>query len=274
MIQLFIPSKDRACQLNLLLESIERNCPIFHITVLHTHSTYEFSQGYEKLRKKWKDVEWVFETDLRDNYLEIIRKSKSELFCHICDDCVFYRKFTSSYDDIIDLFDEKTICFSFRYGVNTKIQEYKTQRSQRKQLQNYLSEGDLIKWKWVEYPPLENNSFIFGQDGHTFRTGQWLDILESVKFSSLASLESYLTMNQRHYMEFPFMISPKLSCVVSIPTNSVQGQVYHSKENHVSTEELNERFLKGETISLDEIMKNDIVGAHQDIPLKFKGENN
>lgn len=272
MIQLFIPSKNRACQLHLLLESIQRNCSIFHITILYTYSDNEFKKGYEKLKKEnvAKNVEWIFETNLREDYLNIIRKSKSEIFCHTCDDTVFYRKFTSLYEDVADILDERTICFSFRYGLNTIIQDYTTGRPQKKLLQNYFVDDQLIKWKWIDYPYLENNSFIFGQDGHCFRTGHWLDIVDSTNFDCFAQLESNLTLNQYHFKDFPYISSPLNSCLVSIPTNSVQGKLYHSKHNHISSEELNIKYISGYKLSLESIMRENIIGAHQDIKLQFK----
>ena len=50
MIDLFIPSKNRAMQLRFLLESVAENMPSFfnEIKILYTYTNEDFEKGYEK----------------------------------------------------------------------------------------------------------------------------------------------------------------------------------------------------------------------------------
>ena len=52
MINAIILSKDRACQLELLIRSISRKCKnLFNIKVIYEHSNYSFELGYNKLKE-------------------------------------------------------------------------------------------------------------------------------------------------------------------------------------------------------------------------------
>ena len=52
MINAIIFSKDKACQLELLLKSIRRNTSnLFDIKVIYEASNSVFNQGYEKLKE-------------------------------------------------------------------------------------------------------------------------------------------------------------------------------------------------------------------------------
>ncbi len=50
-MRVFIPSKDRVCQLDLLLRSMQENLPNinFNITILYTYSNEDYKNGYFKL---------------------------------------------------------------------------------------------------------------------------------------------------------------------------------------------------------------------------------
>ncbi len=54
-------TKDRACQLDLLLRSMEKNCPLFNYIIICKSSTYDYSKGYEKVMKKYKGY-WILES--------------------------------------------------------------------------------------------------------------------------------------------------------------------------------------------------------------------
>ena len=63
MINGIVFSKDRACQLNLLLSSLEKNAKnIFETKVIYTSSNLEFEKGYEKLINQYPEVKRIKET--------------------------------------------------------------------------------------------------------------------------------------------------------------------------------------------------------------------
>ena len=54
MINAIILSKDKACQLDLLLTSIQRNSSnLFNVKVVYESSNNSFEQGYDKVKEKF-----------------------------------------------------------------------------------------------------------------------------------------------------------------------------------------------------------------------------
>ncbi|MFL5827648.1 MAG: hypothetical protein ACJ76V_14075, partial [Thermoleophilaceae bacterium] len=64
MLDLVIFSKDRACQLDLLLRSIKRfleGWTDLSIRVIHTHADERLGRGYEIVQQLHPEFEWVSE---------------------------------------------------------------------------------------------------------------------------------------------------------------------------------------------------------------------
>ena len=95
MINLIIWSKDRAAQLHLLLESLDRNLPDSFITsVIYTYSSPEFKAGYDRIQDEFdaNRVGLVLETDLREQTLSLIDDKSFDLVAFSTDDTVIYKK--------------------------------------------------------------------------------------------------------------------------------------------------------------------------------------
>ena len=94
MINALIPSKDRACQLRLLLESIKQNAGsiVTKIHVLYTASNEGYEAGYIKLQEEeiLDNIEWQKEKDFTKDFIGAINDYSSDYICGIVDDCVFY----------------------------------------------------------------------------------------------------------------------------------------------------------------------------------------
>ena len=95
MINALILSKDRACQLRLLFDSIKKYTPnLFNqITVIYIGSDDEFRQGYDKLisQEVLPNLVWQKEKDFVQDFIDFFEECESEFFCGIVDDCVFYK---------------------------------------------------------------------------------------------------------------------------------------------------------------------------------------
>src|SRR5687768_15316372 len=117
MIDLFIPSKDRASQLDLLIRSMSKNAPVFRPLILWKGSDEEYRQGYKKLQEKriYRPCMFLEETNLMGDFHEMLSESKNSLVCICTDDTVFYRKANLAKNDLELMFkDESLSCFSFR----------------------------------------------------------------------------------------------------------------------------------------------------------------
>lgn len=85
-MNIIIFSKNRACQLDLLLRSV--SVPFDTIRVIYTADTPGFRFGYAICRKE-HDVNFIREENLKQDTLNAI---KGGLNCFLVDDDVFYRK--------------------------------------------------------------------------------------------------------------------------------------------------------------------------------------
>lgn len=277
MIPILIFSKNRPMQLDLLLRSIKRNCPIFHPHIIYKATSDKFDLGYDKLiEKQYVPTTWKMETSIKEDLIDFLAKYK--LFGIATDDCVFYRRLDIKEEEIERYLDNETFTVSLRMGLNNKIQNYQTgERQVEIENPEYLNRepfeegkcvGQFIKWHWKSYPPHSNPGYPGGQDGHIFRSEDWLGLLGDLIFENMRQVESFM-VNHRFDIMKEYMVAPKNSVLVNIPANNMQEPFIDNKFDSFSAEELNERYLRGEIIQLNTIEHECIIGAHQAISYKF-----
>jgi hypothetical protein len=278
MIHLLLISKDRACQLRNLLYSITVNAPkLFDITINYTYSSDQFREGYEKLQKEdLGQIRWKKEENLREDYLNSCRATTCALTCLGTDDCVFYRPFPYSSENVEELVDNETISYSFRLGrVNTLTQDYQTGRMQPP-LHDWFNpkigdkySGNFVKYDWTSGDPNLNWFYWFSEDFHCYRTEDNLKMTEMVDFKMFRHLEGNLNGGLRQkWFHKPLMCIGHKSYVVNVPTNNCQGEAIPcSKYNNIGLEELNTKYLDGQVIRLEEMDFSNVQGCHSDIKL-------
>lgn len=273
MLQAIIISKDRACQLDALLQSIQRFTPnLFRIRVNFVYSNKDYLEGYERLIRKHPDVDFWLERSLKNDFVDAIERSPSNIFTIFTDDCLFFRPVQASAKDIQELFnfDRTLFCFSFRLGLNTVIQDYATGRLQPP-LTDTFSFRQFIGWDWRRRSPTDNYGYPIHMDGATYVRDDILPATKALDFSTFRSWEGTLAIDGRRQFEHqPLMASFENSVLVNIPTNGVQvPPIPCGTKYPISCNELNERFLAGEVIDFDRMDFREIRGAHQELELKF-----
>ena len=171
MLNLLIWSKDRACQLDLLLQSLPAG--LFNLAyVVYKTSTKEYQDGYCKLLDQNFDtnLELKPETDFQKDTTEFIRHTANagNMLCVSTDDTVFFADCPISSERICNLLEDKrTATFSFRYGFNTIVQNCHNGEIQP-HLDYHEDEGDHIVWNSLHYHPLSNYGYPFGLDAHCY----------------------------------------------------------------------------------------------------------
>lgn len=271
MIHLIIFSKDRACQLDLLLRSIKRNCPdTFITTILYTYSNQDFKLGYANLFLRRKEFGPLFsnkfwfieERNFQDDIKNLIEEKSFEWVALSTDDTVIYRQMPDFWTWKNKLTPD--ICtFSLRYGLNTTLQDC-FRNLYQPLLNGYQDEGDTISWDFSQYHPNANYGYPFGLDMHIYRRDILWSLIKNMEFNDSNQLESGL-FYKKHLC--PSLIrSFKESVAVNIPSNNISG-VTQAMENNLL--ELNSKYLEGYEISLEDIMKERIIGSHQDIKYRL-----
>src|SRR6185436_1404072 len=141
-------------------------------------------------------------------------------------------------------------------------------RGTKQQPLNYVIEKDgYLSWPIWAYHPHENYGYPFGLDFHIYRRSLISSLLEQIEYKNTSELESQLTTRFRNKVDE--LRSFKNSCAVNLPLNCAGGVTRAGEINPVSLENLNEKYLDGYIIDIDDISKQNIKGCHQEIPIKF-----
>jgi hypothetical protein len=270
MINVVIFSKDRAMQLNLLLDSIKHNADgIFNISVIYTSSSEEFAIGYKKLIwETEKDrINWIREASFEQDVLKAL-ESDLQYTCFFTDDDVLFGPVSES-EMTGALADESVICFSMRLGKNT-VYCYALDVENR--LMEFVENAGLIKFDWLCHSA--DYGYPLSLDGHVFRTNEITRMTKAISFSNPNTYEANLQVFRDDLPRK--MISYARSALVGVPANKVQS-VFDNRygENfHFSISDLNTRYLSGERIDLSAIDFSVIEGCHQELDYKFGSSGN
>jgi len=268
-----IVSKNRACQLRLLLESISVNAPslLNKIKIIYTSTSDDFEKGYEKLKseKILPNIIWEKEKDFIPDFLDALKTCESEYFCGMVDDCVIYKKIPTQH--IEELFSDDMFCFSLRLGLNTTTQFYMADYIT--ELREYHQTSLCIKWDWTKWSSKLNYGYPISLDGHIFRTKEISDLSHMFKFDKLRYWEGIIAGKCRKLTKRNMMMSFRQNILFSIPVNCVQeppliaGLLFEQTE-----EEINQNYLNNYVIDLNsmEYAFQNVSWTHNEFPLPFK----
>jgi len=264
MINSIIFSFDRAAQLHLLLESIEKNAKnIFNISVLYKSSNEEFEKSYSLLASRFININWVPETNFKEQTLKLL-DSNLDYTCFFTDDDIIYNGVKE--EEIIDcLKDNDIFCFSLRLGFNVNV-------CYSMKCENVLipdkQDQKFVWWNWVK--SYADFGYPLSVDGHIFRTKEIKKLIRAINFLNPNTLEGGLQIFDNYPKEI--MVAYKTSSLVNSPNNIVNETHPNRKGEKYKflAEELNEIYLSGKIIDYNSIDFSDIKGCHQELDFKFK----
>jgi hypothetical protein len=272
MITTIIFSKNRACQLDLLLRSIKQNLATLNdIVVLYTYTSTEFQLGYDILKSKYKNIRFVeqissdsFEIDIR----YILLNECDNLLCFFVDDNIVYSKSYLTTHIIESLLSNPTLCtLSLRLGTNIKLQDPNSQQPIQLPQAFYrhkINDINFLLWPRYSCNRYGNFGYSFSVDGHIYSKDLILQGL-TYDFDTPNAFEGKYNID--HFPEY--MVCLEQSVVVNSPTNAVSNYNTAGQKFPVSVEKLNELFLDNFVIDLNSIMQTNVVSCHQEIPFKF-----
>jgi len=100
-INIIIFSKNRAAQLDLLIRSLYKNFKIYNdLSVLYTYSDEYYKKGYDIVKKRYSEINWVLEKGFKRSLIRLIHK-KYPFILILTDDCFFTKEVI--YDRNLDL---------------------------------------------------------------------------------------------------------------------------------------------------------------------------
>lgn len=270
-VNFIIFSKDRACQLALLLESIEKLGwrDSFYVKIIYLASNSQYEAGYKQcsLDNPWAGFLAQRASLQQDLNIAMLTKRHTDFTCLSTDDMSFYRQSDGSLLSTLYSPEFNHRCtFSLRLGYNTIIQDYHLQ-SKQPALHKHICNNNILRWSPQDYNAYANYGYPLAVDTHIFHNNTLGTLANQFAWKTTNELESGL---QRYRNEITEMWAYQHSVAVNIPMNSISGVTRAGEKYPYSTELLNENYLAGKRLDLSTILAEDIVGCHQEIELSFR----
>lgn len=274
MIKIFIPSKNRACQLDLLLRSIEKNFPdILTPTVMYVASDHNYAEGYNRVMERHGDwVNFIPESNAAEHFYEFLDKA-NDVVGLFTDDAIFYRE--ASFDEIVirDILNISDIwSFNLRLGKNITVVDYvRNQPCPQPNFEKFCF-NNILLWKYNFIDKFASYfAFPTSFDGCFYNSNDLLNLANRENFGEMIKWEHMICNNGRQQlMGKDYLASPLESCVVVQQVNS--SHHYGHYTNHTfnrSLEGLNKAFLSGKEIDLDSMDFSGVNCCHAEIRFEY-----
>jgi hypothetical protein len=273
MIPALIFSRDRACQLDALLRSLDKYAPgVFGPrVVLFRATTPEFAKGYERCESHHRPatlftLEYGFAEQVMTMVEGLYDAHPHELVVTFTDDDTLVRPVDETTIRLA-MQDAEILAFSLRLGRNT-IHCYPTDTPQTAPA--FEDRDDYLSWPWR----VADGDFGYPMslDGHVFAVQDLVRALCACSsFPNPNTLEAELSrvaLKSRGTDGSTLACYPH-SALVGVPLNRVQS-VYPNRcggERRLTPEALNEAYLGGQIL---EYLSVPVVGAHQELPVMME----
>ena len=274
MITSIIFSKDRPLQLDLCLNSINKNFPDSQNIVIHNNSD-QFQDAQKNIESDHSKVQfWQQSGSLFSDVYWAIYNSSNEYICFFTDDNILYSELPAIRKDVLDHGDMS--CFSLRMGTNISQRSHSGQIYQDAPAEVFQLDENTICWNKTRNAYGSYWSYSLSVDGHIFKKKDILDMLDEMCYlneryrwtQTPNTLESIM---QRFWTTTPPMMSSFVtSVVVNSPNNRVQNSHLTNKSGEFfdySAEELLKQYSEGKRIDLNLLSFDDIKCPHTEVDI-------
>ncbi len=222
-INTIVFSKNRACQLELLLRSLS-----IPASVLYTYDP-EFKKGYSTVIKMHPKFNFVKQDNFKLQLIKFVKESDYVLF--LTDDDVMIEPFNQDFEEIKEFIKDTNVA-SLSLALSSKVAGK--------------------KWEWNKYRGnyrLRMYGYPMSVDSCIFRSLDILPVIKKYDITNPNYLETYLNQNIPNRPKMMCFDTPK---IINNSVNQVQSD-FPAHTFGISTHELEKRFLKGERLSLEDI---------------------
>ena len=266
-MNIIVFSKDRACQLELFLRSMQHFFVQFNnftINVLYTYSDEEYGAGYDVLMSDIRIPRNVFiikQGSFKDYLMDLTYESNPYTVFFV-DDMVWKSSFSLEEQTFLKFTkDLQVLCLSLRLmrGLTYcyPICAY-----------NDVPELDRDnKWEWEGLNG--DYGYPMSLDGHIFRTKDIIPLLRDCEYGDPNQLEVQMALHALSLNYRPKMICCAVSPMMNIPLNSVQTS-WENRHGLFSARDMNMKFLLGNRISTENIYGKENSACHQLIDLRWE----
>jgi len=272
-IDVMIYSKDRPCQLDLLLRSIkDQFLNVGKVAIIYKYSNVDFEKGYDKVfsteygfdKPLFTFKEYNFSVDLKSILLHL---SENVLF--LCDDDVFIAKTELSDDILEELEDARVNAISLKSGLHLTHQ-YPNIKVELPT--NFIKKQPYLMWEWKHNRPDIDWGYPTCINSFIFNKSYYLELLNQIEFNHPTILEARLNTHRDKLR--PIMVGLDSLKVLNIPCNRLQtvNDTPYGIEYSFTIEELNSKFLTGYRISTKNIYDKIVDRPNLDIAFEFEKE--
>jgi len=263
MINITIFSKDRACQLELLIRSMKLYFKEFYeneINILYTYSNDKFKEGYEKLFliHNDKNINYIKETLKFKEHVLLLLNQENPYTIFFVDDIVFKNPFSlESKQFKLFTMNDEILTLSLR------LHPYLTYCYPARIRMNPPNFDSNLIFKWQGQSGDYN--YPMSMDGHFYRTKEFSALTKVLNFNNPNSYEGILA---GYPLNRPKMICFEESVIVNNPINKVQN---YNNNIHgiISAEYINNEFLENKIIELENFKGIKNFSCHQEIDIKL-----
>jgi hypothetical protein len=244
VLDVLVFSKDRACQLDLLLRSIKRSLTEWRdcrINVLYTFSARRFERGYAATMSRHPEFAWTCELDEKERFRELVLSvvGRNDHVAFLVDDDVLKAPVSLGETEFKRfLADDSIACLSLRLCPQID-HSYALERT----IAVPRFEDGTI-WNWTQADG--EWGYPMSLDGHVFRSGELVPLLQRLDFANPNTLESALSTQP---LPQPRAICFPTAKLVNLPLNRIQ-QTFPNRNMGMDREWLNQQFLDGRRLSL------------------------
>ncbi len=245
MISLLIVSKNRPCQLDLLLRSVLENFQLpYESTVLYTYSDANYQKGYDIILDLYGDkFNFVKESNFKQDVLSSLNRDNKYFTC-LGDDTVVIDRIELTKE--FEIFDGDSSILAIKYLMGSNLE--------------VIFEGDPP----TELPVFQDNHVWHWKDcaerhwhysmnlmAQFYRMSDMIDYIPTLGFTNPTSFEGSMTL--RPFNHRPYMICFGISKAIELAVNRVQNISLTNRFGNVSTETLNDTWLSGRRIKIEPI---------------------
>jgi hypothetical protein len=272
MIDLLIFSKDRACQLDLLIKTIylqTNNC--FKPSILYKSTSPSFNNGYNKLinniHKSNLDMIFIKETNFRQDVLNWVDTTNSKCVGIVTDDSIFYRHFDIQDEILYNLFNNlSATSFHTRLGLNTILQRHYSTPVWSEQITPTYYQDGYIGWNFKKHLYDMNVGRPMSLDGGIYPREIFKNILNKSHWTNPRELDA---INRDQFGDMMLSFTQSVLFVNSVNLTFGGSADNWGHFHKYSLEELNDSYLANKTIR--PIFNPDaVISSHLEVPLEYK----
>lgn len=279
MISAIIFSKNRALQLDLLLNSIYKNLPQCNQIKLIWKADEEHLSSYQALTQEHKGRIYSIQQGINfyEDLYNACKHCSNNYVVMLTDDDIVYNQSNVSLETLYNLNNKEIFaCYSLRLGLNTN----------KRQIENnwypdfpthfdLLDNNTVLAWNRTDMLTQSYWSYALSVDGHIFNKYLLLDILYEI--FTWSNIRKYIQtpnklegLMQRFFFEIgPIMLCGRHSSVVNSPNNRVQddyknrcGDIHSYCESH-----LNQLYAMGKRINIADLDFSHINCPHTELDI-------